>query len=324
LLSVTIPDSVTSIRYLTFAGCTSLTSATIGVGVTNLENTAFSLCTSLRGVYFKGDAPSLGGTNVFYNDSKATVYYLPGTTGWGATFGGRPTALWPTALWPPPTIQTSPQTQTAEAGSAVSLRVKASSPLPLFYPWYLNNTNLISCSTNSRLELTGVQFTQAGAYIVVVSNVLGAITSAPAMLNVIAAVERRPVPGVQVTGQAGSLLNVDYANSLSPAPTWTPLGSVSLAGTSGLLRSYSAAPAAAFLPGVADDPARPAAGHVLSGVCWSTAAGRSAPKHLWRLLRYLSSLICIVQTPSPFDLPPACWVYSARWNGPKRTSLRRC
>ena len=22
------------------------------------------------------------------------MYYLPGTTGWGATFGGRPTALW--------------------------------------------------------------------------------------------------------------------------------------------------------------------------------------------------------------------------------------
>ena len=27
------------------------------------------------------------------NDS-ATVYYLPGTTGWGAMFGSRPTALW--------------------------------------------------------------------------------------------------------------------------------------------------------------------------------------------------------------------------------------
>ena len=60
---------------------------------------------------------------------------------------------------------------------------------------------------------------------------LGAVTSAPAMLNVIAAVERRPVPGVKVTGEAGSLLNVDYANSLSPAPNWTPLGSVSLTGT---------------------------------------------------------------------------------------------
>jgi len=30
----------------------------------------------------------------FYADYM-TIYYLPGTTGWDATFGGRPTALWP-------------------------------------------------------------------------------------------------------------------------------------------------------------------------------------------------------------------------------------
>jgi hypothetical protein len=34
-------------------------------------------------------------------------------------------------------------------------------------------------------------------------------------------------------GQAGNLLNVDYADSLSLAPNWTSLGSVSLTGTSG-------------------------------------------------------------------------------------------
>jgi hypothetical protein len=53
------------------------------------------------------------------------------------------------------------------------------------------------------------------------------------MLQVIAAVERRPVPGIKVTGESASLLHVDYANSLSPAPTWTPLGSVSLTSTTG-------------------------------------------------------------------------------------------
>jgi hypothetical protein len=31
---------------------------------------------------------------VFTGDASATLYYLPGATGWGATFGGRPTALW--------------------------------------------------------------------------------------------------------------------------------------------------------------------------------------------------------------------------------------
>jgi hypothetical protein len=48
------------------------------------------------------------GTYVFYNDYQATVYYLPGTTGWGATFGD-PFGYRPTALWslPYPLILTS-------------------------------------------------------------------------------------------------------------------------------------------------------------------------------------------------------------------------
>ena len=56
----------------------------------------------------------------------------------------------------------------------------------------------------------------------------GAATSAPAMLAVIPVVEHRPVPVVQVTGTAGSVLAVDYVNSLKPALNWTNLGSVNL------------------------------------------------------------------------------------------------
>jgi formylglycine-generating enzyme required for sulfatase activity len=131
-----------------------------------------------------------------------------------------------------PTILIPPRTQTAEAGSAVGLSVRASGALPLSFLWYLNYTNLLSYGTNWELEATNVQFSQIGTYTVVISNVLGAITSSPAMLNVIAPVERRPVPGVKVTGDPASVVNVDYANSLSPAPNWTPLGSVSLTSTS--------------------------------------------------------------------------------------------
>jgi hypothetical protein len=56
---------------------------------------AFSGCTSLTGVYFKGNAPSVG-LDVFNNANNVTVYYLPGTTDWGPTFAGRPTLLWTT------------------------------------------------------------------------------------------------------------------------------------------------------------------------------------------------------------------------------------
>jgi hypothetical protein len=165
---------------------------------------------------------------VFGGYAFATVYHLTGTAGWGMTYGGRPTAMWIEV----PAIQTSPRTQTAEAGSAVGLGVEVSGALPLFYQWYLNSTHLISGCTNTELDLTSLQLSQSGAYTVVATNAFGAVTSAPAMLNVIAAVERRPAAGLKLMGEAASLLKVDYANSLSATQNWTTLGSVSLTGTS--------------------------------------------------------------------------------------------
>ena len=58
-------------------------------------------CTSVTEVYFHGNAPSL--VLGFFGATDATVYYLPGTTAWESTFGGRPTELW------------KPQVQTADA-----------------------------------------------------------------------------------------------------------------------------------------------------------------------------------------------------------------
>ncbi len=92
LTSVTIPDSVTIIRYGAFSGCTRLTNVIIPSSVTSIEGYAFYGCTNLTGAYFQGHSPSVG-DSVFEGDNHATVYYLPGTTGWGPTFGGRPAAL---------------------------------------------------------------------------------------------------------------------------------------------------------------------------------------------------------------------------------------
>jgi hypothetical protein len=93
LSSVTIPNSVISIGAAAFEFCTSLISVTISNSVTNIGDLAFFGCTSLTGIYCKGNTPSVG-PSVFEGANTATVYYLPGTTGWGATFAGRPTALW--------------------------------------------------------------------------------------------------------------------------------------------------------------------------------------------------------------------------------------
>jgi hypothetical protein len=90
--TVTIPDSVTKIRDSAFSGCSSLTSVTISRSVTSIEYEAFARCSSLIGVYFLGSAPAVD-SSAFSGDP-ATVYYLPGTMGWGPTFGGLPTMLW--------------------------------------------------------------------------------------------------------------------------------------------------------------------------------------------------------------------------------------
>ena len=93
LAGLTIPNSITSIGSYAFIYCGSLTSITIPNSVTSIGESAFAACTNLNGVYFQGNAPSIG-LDVFWSDNTATVYYLPGTTGWGPTIGGRPTALW--------------------------------------------------------------------------------------------------------------------------------------------------------------------------------------------------------------------------------------
>src|SRR5207237_2448127 len=99
LTSVTIPNSVTSIGDYAFGVCSGLTSVTIPNSVTSFGDYAFYYCTNLHQAYFQGNAPTVNGgagsadSTVFTGES-GTVYYLPGATGWGATFGGWPTAQW--------------------------------------------------------------------------------------------------------------------------------------------------------------------------------------------------------------------------------------
>jgi hypothetical protein len=175
----------------------------LGSGV---DGWVWALALDGAGHLFVGGAFSLAGTNVSPKIAQANV-------------GSAPTVL------------ASPPTQTAEAGATVILTVDADGEPPPAYQWYCNGTNLLSC-TSSDLVLTNMPFSQSGTYTVVITNVFGAVTSGPVILNVIPAVERRRVPGVKVTGEAASVLNVEYADSLSATPNWLPLDTVTLASTS--------------------------------------------------------------------------------------------
>lgn len=107
LTRVTIPDNVTNIAdgsiHLggalgAFYQCANLTNVVVSKNLTHLGTGAFNYCGKLVGVYFRGNAPTPGtnyfGEDVFHVSEMAILYYLPGTTGWGPTFAGRPTALW--------------------------------------------------------------------------------------------------------------------------------------------------------------------------------------------------------------------------------------
>lgn len=93
-----IPENVEIIGGHAFYGCSSLQSVlfpttldtTIASGI---QGSAFENCTNLTRVFFKGDAPSLFGTDVFKNTASSgiTIYYRWGSSGFtSGTWQGYP------------------------------------------------------------------------------------------------------------------------------------------------------------------------------------------------------------------------------------------
>ena len=127
LTSLMIPSSVTSIGEDAFSSCLNLSAITVSAlnpayssvdgvlfsknqtlliqypagragsytvpaSVASIGNNAFQDCFSLTAIYFQGDAPSIS-EDAFESAENVIAYYLPGTTGWGMTFAGRPAVL---------------------------------------------------------------------------------------------------------------------------------------------------------------------------------------------------------------------------------------
>ena len=95
-------------------------------------------------------------------------------------------------------LVTQPQSQTVVAGSNVLFTVTAAGFGLLSYQWQFNGAS-IAAASNTSLVLTNVQTTNAGSYTVVVTNSLGSVTSAAAVLTVL-------VPP-SITSQPASVTN---------------------------------------------------------------------------------------------------------------------
>jgi Immunoglobulin domain len=84
----------------------------------------------------------------------------------------------------PPWIVAQPTNQIVQVGSNAVFNLSVGG-VPNVYEWYFNQTNLIaSFATSLPLTLTNVQLSDAGNYSVILTNMYGSVTSAPASLVV--------------------------------------------------------------------------------------------------------------------------------------------
>jgi hypothetical protein len=146
-------------------------------------------------------------------------------------------------LGDPPLITSPPVNRTVGIGSNATFAVTATGTAPLKYQWRLNGTNFGN-ATNSLFTVSNAQPANAGPCTVVITNVAGAVTSAPVMLAVVS----RPQFGTPqllpnhtfkfaISGTPGSICVIEFSTNLT---SWFRLTNLTLTGSSLLFTNTSA------------------------------------------------------------------------------------
>ena len=125
----------------------------------------------------------------------------------------------------PPILTSQPQPLTVASQTAVSLSAVASGSPPFAYQWWKDNAKMRQ-QTNATLLLRSPQANDSGNYTVVITNVAGAITSAPAPVTVIINPVVSLIPASNwmvsaVPGIRGYQYSVDSSTNPSSG-TWSP------------------------------------------------------------------------------------------------------
>lgn len=103
-----------------------------------------------------------------------------------------------------PAITTQPQSRTNNLGTDASFSAAASGSPPPAYQWNFNGAPLPG-ATGSNYTRAQVQKTDAGAYSVTVSNLLGSVVSDDAMLELV------PAPRIESITNAGGLIQLQIS-----------------------------------------------------------------------------------------------------------------
>ncbi len=156
-----------------------------------------------------GDISGSATTNLVItdvSDADVGIYTVTVTNLAGSTVSSNASL---TIMPSPPIITVQPASQIAVAGTTATFTVGAIGSTPFFYQWSCNDTN-IGGATNATLTLPNVQFDQAGAYDVVITNLHGSATSSNAILTVV------NVPVITsfspVLGNVGAVVNINGLN----------------------------------------------------------------------------------------------------------------
>jgi uncharacterized lipoprotein YddW (UPF0748 family) len=107
----------------------------------------------------------------------------------------------------PPTIVSQPRDQTIKVGSNAVFSVTANGTTPLAYQWYFNASAIAGANAPTCTRWS-VQTNHAGAYRVIITNTLGAVTSQVATLTVL------PLQPPVITAQPWSLAAVPGGSAL--------------------------------------------------------------------------------------------------------------
>ena len=129
-----------------------------------------------------------------------------------------------TASGTAPAITTQPASQSVSAGGNATFNVSASGTAPLGYQWRFNGAT-ISGASGTTLSLANVQLSQGGNYTVVVTNSVGSVTSAVAVLTVTTggtapAITTQPASQSVVTG-GNATFSVSASGAAPLAYQWT-------------------------------------------------------------------------------------------------------